>query len=166
MRKQILSLLVENNPGVTSRISGLFSRRGFNIDSICSGITADPRYERITLVAYGDDQVFEQLEKQLMKLEDVVDIKTLDPDNSVTRELMMVKIRAKDTQRQAIMNVTEIYHGKIVDVTRDSMIVELTGKQDKLNAFMDLLSGYEILELARTGVTGLTRGTADVVMLP
>ena len=152
MRRQALSLLVENNPGVTSRISGLFSRRGFNIDSFSSGVTADPRYTRITIVASGDEQVLEQIEK-------------LEPGLSVCRELIMIKIRALDTQRQAVMNVTEIFHGKIVDVTHDSMIIELIGTQDKLDKFIDLLSGYEILELARTGITGLTRGSDDVVML-
>lgn len=164
MRRQALSLLVENNPGVTSRISGLFSRRGFNIDSFSSGVTADPRYTRITIVASGDEQVLEQIEKQLAKLEDVLDIKKLEPTLSV-QELIMIKIRALDTQRQAVMNVTEIFHGKIVDVTHDSMIIELIGTQDKLDNFIDLLSGYEILELARTGITGLTRGSDDVVML-
>ena len=103
--------------------------------------------------------------KQLLKLEDVLDIKKLEPGFSVTRELILVKIRAKDTQRQAVMNVTEIFHGKIVDVTHDSMVIELVGHQDKLDAFLDLLSGYEILELARTGITGLTRGSSDVVFL-
>lgn len=162
MRKQALSLLVENNPGVTSRISGLFSRRGYNIDSFSSGVTADPRYTRITIVASGDEQILDQIEKQLLKLEDVLDIKKLEPGFSVTRELILVKIRAKDTQRQAVMNVTEIFHGKIVDVTHDSMVIELVGHQDKLDAFLDLLDGYEILELARTGITGLTRGSSDV----
>ena len=165
MRRQALSLLVENNPGVTSRISGLFSRRGFNIDSFSSGVTADPRYTRITIVASGDEQVLEQIEKQLSKLEDVLDIKVLEPNASVTRELILVKIRARDTERQAVMNATEIFRGKIVDVTNDSMVIELTGHQEKLEAFLDLLSGYEILELARTGITGLTRGSADVTYL-
>ena len=165
MRRQVLSLLVENNPGVTSHISGLFSRRGYNIDSFSSGVTADPRYTRITIVASGDEQILEQIEKQLAKLEDVVDIKKLEPGSSVTRELIMVKIRARDTERQPILNVTEIFHGKIVDVTHDSMVIELTGHQDKLDAFLDLLQGYEILELARTGITGLSRGTADVKMI-
>ena len=165
MRKQVLSLLVENNPGVTSRISGLFSRRGFNIDSFSSGVTADPNYTRITIVASGDEQILEQSEKQLMKLEEVLDIKKLEPGASVTRELILVKIRALDTQRQAVMNVTEIFHGKIVDVTMDSMVIELVGHQDKLDAFLDLLQGYEILELARTGITGLTRGSSDVIFL-
>ena len=162
MKRQVLSILVENTAGVTSRISGLFSRRRYNIDSFSSGVTADPRFTRITIVTSGDELVLEQIEKQLAKLEDVLDIKKLEPDNSVTRELIMVKIRAKDTDRQAILNVTEIFHGKVVDVTHDSMIIELTGKQAKLDSFLDLLQGYEILELARTGLTGLTRGCDDV----
>ncbi|MCI5741468.1 MAG: acetolactate synthase small subunit [Lachnospiraceae bacterium] len=165
MKKQVLSILVENTAGVTSHISGLFSRRGYNIDSFSSGVTADPRFTRITIVASGDELVLEQIEKQLAKLEDVLDIKKLEPENSVTRELIMVKIRAKDTDRQAILNVTEIFHGKVVDVTHDSMVIELTGKQGKLDSFLDLLQGYEILELARTGITGLTRGCDDVTYL-
>lgn len=165
MKRQVLSILVENTAGVTSRISGLFSRRRYNIDSFSSGVTADPRFTRITIVTSGDELVLEQIEKQLAKLEDVLDIKKLEPDNSVTRELIMVKIRAKDTDRQAILNVTEIFHGKVVDVTHDSMIIELAGKQAKLDSFLDLLQGYEILELARTGLTGLTRGCDDVTYL-
>ena len=165
MKRQVLSILVENTAGVTSRISGLFSRRRYNIDSFSSGVTAGPRVTRITIVTSGDELVLEQIEKQLAKLEDVLDIKKLEPDNSVTRELIMVKIRAKDTDRQAILNVTEIFHGKVVDVTHDSMIIELTGKQAKLDSFLDLLQGYEILELARTGLTGLTRGCDDVTYL-
>lgn len=165
MKRQVLSILVENTAGVTSRISGLFSRRRYNIDSFSSGVTADPRFTRITIVTSGDELVLEQIEKQLAKLEDVLDIKKLEPDNSVTRELIMVKIRAKDTDRQAILNITEIFHGKVVDVTHDSMIIELTGKQAKLDSFLDLLQGYEILELARTGLTGLTRGCDDVTYL-
>ena len=165
MKRQVLSILVENTAGVTSRISGLFSLRRYNIDSFSSGVTADPRFTRITIVTSGDELVLEQIEKQLAKLEDVLDIKKLEPDNSVTRELIMVKIRAKDTDRQAILNVTEIFHGKVVDVTHDSMIIELTGKQAKLDSFLDLLQGYEILELARTGLTGLTRGCDDVTYL-
>lgn len=164
MRRQVLSLLVENNPGVTSHISGLFSRRGYNIDSFSSGVTADSRYTRITIVASGDEHILEQIEKQLAKLEDVVDIKKLEPGSSVTRELIMVKIRAGVAQRQPILNITEIFHGKVSDVTHDSMVIELTGQQDKLDAFLELLKEYEILELARTGITGLSRGTADVKM--
>ncbi len=165
MKKQVFSLLVENTAGVLSHISGLFSRRGFNIDSFSAGETADPKYTRITIVASGDDQDLEQIEKQLAKLEDVQHIKKLEYGSSVCRELIMVKIKASDTQRLAIANVTEIFHGKVVDVTKDSMIIELTGNQNKLDAFMELLEGYDILELARTGLTGLSRGSSDVIYL-
>ena len=165
MRRQVLSILVENTSGVLSRVAGLFSRRGYNIDSLTAGVTADPRFTRMTIVTNGDDLKLEQISNQLSKLEDVRDIKFLEPNNSVTRELILVKIRAKDTQRQAILSVTEIYRGRIVDVTEDSMVVELTGHQEKLDAFMNLLQGYEILELARTGITGLTRGSSDVTYL-
>lgn len=165
MRRQALSILVENTSGVLSRVSGLFSRRGYNIDSFTAGVTADPRFTRMTIVASGDELILEQIEKQLAKLEDVRDIKKLETGTSVTRELILVKIKVKDTQRQAVLSVTEIYHGKVVDVTNDSMVIELTGHQNKLDAFLDLLQGYEILELARTGITGLTRGSADVTYL-
>lgn len=165
MRRQALSILVENTSGVLSRVAGLFSRRGYNIDSFSAGVTADPRFTRMTVVASGDELILEQIEKQLAKLEDVRDIKKLETGTSVTRELILVKIKVKDTQRQAVLSVTEIYHGKVVDVTNDSMVIELTGHQNKLDAFLDLLQGYEILELARTGITGLTRGSADVTYL-
>ena len=145
-----------------SHVSGLFSRRGYNIDSFSSGVTADPRFTRLTIVASGDEQILDQIEKQLAKLEDVIHIKKLRPNASVQRELILVKVRVEDMRRQAVVNVTEIFHGRVVDVTRDTMIIELTGKQDKLDAFLDLLSDYEILELARTGFTGLSRGSEDV----
>lgn len=165
MKKQVFSILVENTSGVLSHVSGLFSRRGYNIDSFTAGVTADPRFTRMMIVASGDELILEQIEKQLAKLEDVRDIKKLETGTSVTRELILVKIKAKDTQRQAILSVTKIFHGKVVDVTNDSMVIELTGHQGKLEAFMELLQGYEILELARTGITGLTRGSADVTYL-
>ncbi len=142
--------------------SRLFSRRGYNIESITGGETADPRYSRITVVAEGDDDVLEQITKQLRKLVDVVDLKVLDPDNSVTRELVLVKIRVSPEQRQSVVTLSDVFRGKIVDVGQDSLIVELTGNHDKLEAFLRLLSGYEILELARTGFTGLSRGSDDV----
>ena len=163
--KKIYSVLVENRSGVLCKVAGLFSRRCFNIDSLAVGETDDKAVSCMTIVSSGEEQILEQIEKQLEKLEDVLDIKKLEPGSSVTRELIMVKILAKDTQRQPIMNVTEIFHGKIVDVTHDSMVIELVGHQDKLDAFLDLLDGYEILELARTGITGLTRGSDDVKFL-
>ena len=132
MRKEVLSLLVENNPGVTSRISGLFSRRGYNIDSFSSGVTADPRYTRITIVTSGEEAILEQIEKQLSKLEDVLDIKILEPGMSVTRELVLIKVRVAANQRQNLISITKVFHGKIVDVTVDSIVIELTGRQEKL----------------------------------
>lgn len=162
MKRRAFSILVENTPNVLSHVSGLFSRRGYNIDSISAGVTADPRFTRITIVASGDEQILEQIEKQLAKLEDVVDIKTLQDDNSVCRELILVKIRAKDTDRQAIISVVDIFRAKVVDVSHESMVIELTGNQSKLEAFLNLVQGYEILELARTGITGLSRGMEDV----
>ena len=163
--KKVLSILVENTPGLTSRISGLFSRRGYNIDSFSAGVTADPRYTRVTIVTHGDDNILEQIEKQVSKLTEVVDLKVLEHGMSVKRELMLVKISATNMERQDVLTIVEIFHGKVVDVTHDSMILELTGNQDKLEAFLDMLGDYDILELARTGLTGLTRGSEDVVIL-
>jgi acetolactate synthase-1/3 small subunit len=162
-RKKILTMLVENNYGVTSRISGLFSRRGFNLDSFTGCDTLDPRFSRITVVVRGDERSLEQIEKQVSKLEDVIDIKDLNQMDSVCRELVLVKIRVSPEKRQSIMAVSNIFHGKVVDVTKHSMMVEITGKQEKLEAFIRLLEDYEILEVASTGLTGLTRGIEHVV---
>lgn len=165
MKRQTYSMLVENTSNALSHISGLFSRRGYNIDSISAGVTADPRFTRVTVVSSGEEQILEQIEKQLAKLEDVVDIKQLKDDESVCRELVLVKIRAKDTDRQAILSTANIFRANIVDVTHDSVVIELTGGQGKLDAFLELVKGYEILELARTGITGLTRGIDDVTII-
>ena len=155
MKKRVISLLVDNTAGVTQRVTSLFSRRGYNIDSITGGETADPRFSRITVVAEGDDDVLEQITKQLRKLVDVVDLKVLDPSNSVTRELVLVKIRVSPEQRQDVITMADVFRGRVVDVGRNSLIIELTGTRDKLDAFLRLLDRYEILELARTGFTGL-----------
>lgn len=165
MSQMVLSVLVDNNPGLLSRVAGLFSRRGYNIDSFSAGVTADPRFTRITIVTSGEELVLEQIKNQFEKLCDVRNIKILKADDSVTRELMLVKISAKDTQRQNVLSITEIFHGKVVDVTQDSMVIEITGRQGKLESFLDMISDYDILELARTGLTGLSRGSDDVVML-
>ena len=159
--QRVFSLLVDNNPGVLSRVSGLFSRRGYSIDSITAGVTADPRFTRITIVASGDELILSQIEKQVRKLEDVIEIKVLQPEDSVYRELIMVKVRNK-TERTEIISVADIFRAKIVDVEKDSLMVELTGNGSKVDAFLELLEGYEILELARTGITGLSRGSKDV----
>ena len=163
--QRVFSLLVDNNPGVLSRVSGLFSRRGYSIDSITAGVTADPRFTRITIVASGDELILSQIEKQVRKLEDVIEIKVLHPEDSVYRELIMVKVRANKTERTEIISVADIFRAKIVDVEKDSLMVELTGNGSKVDAFLELLEGYEILELARTGITGLQRGIKVVTVI-
>lgn len=163
--QRVYSLLVDNNSGVLSRISGLFSRRGYSIDSITAGVTADPRFTRITIVTSGDELILSQIEKQIRKLEDVIEIKVLKPDESVYRELIMVKVRADASQRTEITSLVDIFRAKIVDVEKESLMIELTGNQSKLEAFLNLLDGHEILELARTGITGLSRGIKDVTYI-
>ena len=163
--QRVFSLLVDNNSGVLSRISGLFTRRGYNIDSITAGVTADPRFTRITIVSSGDEIILSQIEKQIAKLEDVIVVKVLKPEESVYRELILVKIRANAQQRSEIVSIADIFRAKIVDGEIESLVLELTGTQSKLEAFLQLLDAYEILELARTGIAGLSRGIKDVTFI-
>ena len=158
MRSQVFSLLVDNNSGVLSRISGLFSRRGYSIDSITAGMTADTRFTTITIVSSGDEQILSQIEKQLRKLEDVVDIKALKAEESVCRELIMVKLRANAAQRGEIISVADIFRAKVVDVSKDNLMIELTGNVNKIEAFINLISDFGVIEIVRTGITGLSRG--------
>ena len=157
MRKKVFQLLVDNTSGVLSRISGLFSRRGYNIESITAGVTADPRYTRITIVASGDDEILDQIEKQVAKLVDVRDIKVLEPEDSVYRELVLIKIKAAAKERQSVISVADIFRAKIIDVAPESLTVESTGTQSKIEAFISLLEGYETLEL---GSPALGEGSA------
>lgn len=165
MQKRVFQLIANNTSGVLSRITGLFSRRGYNIESITAGVTYDPRFSRVTIVASGDEEILEQIEKQLAKLVDVRNIKELKPEESVYRELVMIKVRAAAEQRQSVIAVADIFRAKIVDVSPDSLMIELTGNQQKIDAFIGLLEGYDILELARTGIAGLGRGTEHVTYL-
>ena len=165
MKRKVFQLLADNTSGVLSRISGLFSRRGYNIESITAGVTSDPRYSRITIVANGDSAILDQIEKQVSKLVDVIEVRELKPDSSVYRELILIKVKASAEQRQALVSVSDIFRAKIIDVDKDSLIIEITGNQSKLEAFLDLLNGYEILEIARTGIAGLQRGTDGVIHL-
>jgi acetolactate synthase-1/3 small subunit len=158
----VLSILVENTAGVLSRVAGLFSRRGYNIDSLTVGETQDPAISRMTILAHGDDQILDQIRKQLLKLEDVIEIKELAPGESVTRELILVKVAASEKDRQAIISIADIFRAKIVDVALESLMIELTGNQNKIDAFIKLLGQYTIKELVRTGITGLARGSGDI----
>lgn len=162
MRRMVLSILVENTAGVLSRVAGLFSRRGYNIDSLTVGETQNPNISRMIVMVHGDDQILEQIEKQLQKLEDVIEIKELSSDESVTRELILVKVSAAGEERQAIISIADIFRAKIVDVALDSLMIELTGNQDKIEAFIKLLGHHRIIELGRTGITGLSRGSGDI----
>ena len=165
MQQKVFQLLVDNTSGVLSRISGLFSRRGYNIESITAGVTADSRYTRITIVTSGDDEVLEQIEKQVAKLVDVRDIKVLEPDASVYRELVLIKIRVDKNERPNVISIIDGFRAKIIDFAQESLIIELTGNAGKVDAFLNMLDGYEILELARTGITGLGRGMDNVTYL-
>ena len=156
MKQRILSILVDNTVGVLSRVAGLFSRRGYSIDSITAGTTADPRFSRMTVVATGDELILEQIANQLAKLVDVRDIKILEPEQSVYRELILVKVAATVAERQNVISIADVFRAKIVDIGQESLVIELTGAKAKLEAFLSLLEGYEILELARTGITGLS----------
>lgn len=161
MRQIILSLLVDNTSGVLSRVAGLFSRRGYNIDSLTVGVTQDPKYSRMTVAVSGDDNILDQIQKQLSKLEDVVEITELEDGKSVCRELVLVKVKADKKEKQEIIAVADIFRAKIVDVSKDSLMIELTGNVNKIDAFISLIEGFEICQLVRTGLTGLRRGVTE-----
>ena len=158
----VLSILVDNTSGVLSRVSGLFSRRGYNITSLTVGETENPSFSRMTVVERGEEQTLEQINKQVEKLEDVVEITELVPEGSVCRELVLVKVKAAAEERQSVIAVADIFRAKIVDVAKESLMIELTGNQAKIDAFIKLLDGFQILEIVRTGLTGLTRGSGDI----
>ncbi len=160
MKKMVLSVLVDNEAGVLSRVSGLFSRRSYNIDSLTVGVTEDPSVSRITIVTSGEPETLEQIRKQVAKLVDVIQIEELAPEESVARELLLLQVEASPEQRQQVISVVNIFRGNIVDVSDHTIMVEMTGNQSKLDTCIQLLSQYHILALARTGVTSLRRGAA------
>jgi len=135
----------------------MFSRRGYNIDSLSVGVTENPKYSRMTVAVSGDDRILSQIKNQLVKLEDVVEVVELEDGSSVCRELVLIKVKADQNQRQAIIAITDVFRAKIVDVSPDTLMIEITGNNTKIDAFIGLLDGFEIKELVRTGLTGLTR---------
>jgi len=160
----VISILVENQSGVLSRVSGLFSRRGYNIDSLSVGVTEDPKYSRITVAAYGDDNIIYQIHKQLEKLVDVLEVTELAPDNSVYRELALIKVSVESpSERSEIIGIAEIFRANVIDVSHTSLIMEVTGDQSKVDAFTQLLEPYGIKEIVRTGLSGIQRG-ADTLL--
>ena len=157
MKTKVLSLLVDNTSGVLSRVSGMFSRRGYTIDSLSVGVTENPKYSRMTVAVSGDDRILTQIKNQLNKLEDVVEVIELEDGASVCRELVLVKVKANQTERQSIIAITDVFRAKIVDVSPETIMIEITGNNTKIDAFIGLLDGFEIQELVRTGLTGLAR---------
>jgi len=159
MGEHIIAAIVEHKPGVLFKIANLIRRRGFNISSISVGTTENPDLARITMVVEGDEATMEQVAKQLQKIVEVVKISKLNPSESVIRELLLVKVHVADSRaRSDILGYTQIFRGRIIDVVPDSMIVEVTGGPNKINAFIELMKQYGIKELARTGITALARG--------
>ena len=162
MGRHVISVLVENHAGVLSRVTGLFSRRCYNIDSLSVGETEDGAFSRITVVLHGDDYIIGQIQKQLAKLVEVVNVVELMPDASVFRELALVKVTAPPGIRAEVVGVVDIFRANIIDVSPESITVEITGDQAKIAAFAALMETYGITEIARTGLTGLQRG-ADTI---
>lgn len=162
MEKHVLSALVKNSAGVLSRVSGLFSRRGYNIDSLTVGRTEDPLISRMTITLMGDENVLEQVKKQLNKLEDVIRVVDFQANESVYRELVLIKVKANAENRAAINETVKIFRSKIIDLSTDTLTIELTGDENKISALINLMEEYGIEELARTGVTALQRGEKTI----
>ena len=158
MEKYVLSVLVENKSGVLSRVSGLFSRRGFNIDSLTVCETHNPGQSRMTIVVSGDEYVLEQIEKQLSKLVEVISISHCKKGETCEREMALIKVKAAGTDRAVIIETCEIFRAHIVDVAEKSVVVEATGSEEKIESLIRLLEPYGILELVKTGITALGRG--------
>ncbi len=157
-QRKVVSLLVDNQAGVLTRISSLFTRRGFNIDSLTVSATNDPAISRITVTVYGDRRKLDQLMLQTERLEVTHQVFVLDDRNTLQRELLLLKVAANVSNRAELQEIANIYKAKIIDLSPDSMIFELTGKPEKIDAFLRMFEGYSILEQCRTGVTALERG--------
>ena len=162
MEKHVLSVLVKNSSGVLSCISGLFSRRGYNIDSLTVGRTEDSKFSRMTITLAEDEDMLEQVKKQLNKLEDVIRVVNFKADDSIYRELVLIKVRANAENRSAINETVKIFRSKIVDLSSNTLTIELTGDEKKISALIGLMSEYGIEEVARTGVTALQRGNKTI----
>ena len=160
--KQTVSILVENHAGVLSRISGLFSRRGFNIDSLAVGVTDDSTVSRITIVVDGDEYTLEQVEKQLNKLVDVIKLRRLPPDEIISRELMLIKVKTNSDDRGEIMDIAKIMGAKVSDITTSSMTIEIADTADRLQTILNLLAPYGIKEVVRTGTIALQKGSDSI----
>jgi acetolactate synthase I/III small subunit len=165
MDRYVLSALVQNHAGVLSRVSGLFSRRGYNIDSLTVGETQEPGVSRMTIVVMGDEATIEQIQKQLEKLVEVAAVRRLEHSKAVYRELALVKVAATHQSRSDIVQIASIFRARIVDVSTESMTVEVTGDVEKVDGLIELLAPYGIRELARTGIAALERGSPQLSLV-
>ncbi len=156
--RHVLSALVQNQPGVLAQISGMLASRGFNIDSLAVGETEDEKLSRMTFVVHGDDAELEQVRKQLDKVITVVEVQDISSEDFVERDLMLIKVKADPRQRVEVSLLVEMFRGRVVDITHDTLMVEVSGQEGKIEAFIDLMRPYGILELARTGRIALVRG--------
>jgi acetolactate synthase I/III small subunit len=154
-----LSVLVANKPGVLTHVSGLFSRRGYNIDSLTVGVTENPEISRMTIVAHGDEHVIEQVTKQLNKLIDIIKVVEIVPAESVDRELALLKVAAKAQNRSEVIQIVDIFRARIIDVSSESVVIEITGSGDKIDALEEMMRPFGIKEMVRTGKVALVRGS-------
>ncbi len=161
MAREVISIFVENQSNVLTRVASLFGRRGFNIDSLTVSTTNDPKISRITVVFDGTESRLDQILSQTKKLEVVKDIRLLKPDNSLYRELLLLKVGCDKNNRAGIIQIVDIYRGKIISLSKDCMIIELTGSPEKIDGLMDMLSCYDIMEVCRTGMTAISREAVD-----
>lgn len=162
-KTKVISVLVENKPGVLHMISNLFRRRNFNIESITVGATEQPEIARMTITVNEDEKILDQVVKQVAKQIDVLKVQELEQGNYVMRELSLIKVKVSDSkERSDIINFVEVFRGRIIDVSADSLTVEITGTPDKIDAFLNLMKTYGIIELARTGITALSRGAKSI----
>jgi len=162
MDRFILSALVLNHPGVLSRVSGLFSRRGYNIDSLTVGETTDPTVSRMTITVRGDDETLLQIRRQLEKLEDVLAVDRVDPGSGVARELALIKVSVSADRRPDVTGIARIFRARVVDVSADSLILEITGDRAKIDGLLALLEPFGVSEFARTGISALRRGSGTL----
>jgi acetolactate synthase-1/3 small subunit len=162
--RHILSLLLENEAGALSRVSGLFSARAFNIESLTVAVTEDPSMSRMTIVTVGSDEIIEQITKQLNKLVDVIKVVDLNESDHIERELMLIKVAAEGEDREEVKRLVEILRGRIIDVTEKTYTIEMTGSGEKLDAFIEALNQKLIKEVVRTGVSGIGRGDKAITV--
>ena len=156
--RHVLSALVHNQPGVLAHISGMLASRGFNIDSLAVGVTEDPNLSRMTFVVHGDDAVLEQVRKQLDKIVTVVKVQDISSEDFVERDLMLIKVKSSPQQRMEVVLLVEMFRGRVVDISPDNLLIEISGQERKIETFIELMRPYGIQELARTGRIALVRG--------